>query len=108
MVDDPASLPLFWEKLQVISGIVAAVFVPVAVALVGYFFSKSAKDRELGAKYIELALDILTSDTSKTNEALREWATSVINHYSRIKLSGEVQGSLKLHGLGPGIQSSNH
>lgn len=55
-------------------GILATIFVPISIACAGYFISEGQKDRELNAKYLELAIDVLKANKDDTAPEVREWA----------------------------------
>jgi hypothetical protein len=89
-------LPLAWEKARVASVIVATLAIPLVVAYIGSSLSRAQKQDEISARYVELAVDILRSQPSKDTRALRSWAILVVNHFSQVPLSKEVQEELQL------------
>jgi hypothetical protein len=71
-----------------------AILVPFAIAYVGQIYSEAIKDKEVQAKLIEIATNILRETPTKDSTNLRTWAVHIINHYSEIKLSTAVQKDL--------------
>lgn len=80
-----------WDKAHII----AIILIPVLVGLFGYFINASVKDKEISLKYVEIAIGILKGDPDKETPALREWAISVINSNSPVKLDTKVREELK-------------
>ena len=57
------------------------------------------KDLEIGQKYIGIAVDILNNKPSPETDSIRQWAISIINKYSEIKLTNAQIRSLQEHPL---------
>lgn len=72
----------------------AAVAVPIAAAWISNTYSETSKDREIRARYVELAISILREQPSKENSPLRNWAVSVVNEYTTIPFSEAVKDEL--------------
>ena len=75
-----------WAKLDVLSKILAAVLIPIVLAVIGNQYSTAIKERELQGKFVELAVDILREEPTPETDSLRAWATKVIDRYSGINL----------------------
>ncbi len=103
-----SELPLRWEKLKVLSVAIASLAIPLVVAVLGSTYSKDQKDKEIGARYVELAVGILRSEPSPQSKALRSWAISVIDHYSQLPLSKEAKAELELQQLNVELQEVLH
>lgn len=71
-----------------------AILVPFAIAYVGHIYSAAIKDKEIQAKLIEIATNILRETPTKDSINLRTCAVAVINQYSEIKLSTVAQKDL--------------
>jgi hypothetical protein len=84
-----------WDKLQVLASVVASVFIPLAVAWIGYVYNIAVKNSENSVKYVELAVSILRADTEGDHGALRSWAVDLLNHQAAVKLSVEAQDQLR-------------
>lgn len=88
--DSPTGSKDAWDKLPALSGLLAAVLVPLALGLAGHWYSNAIQERETALKekefareWVQLSLDILrTPQATPDQEALRRWAVKVINHYS--------------------------
>jgi hypothetical protein len=83
-----------WEKAKIVSVILATVVIPLAVALVGNWYSKALKEREIQVRYVEIALEILSKEPTEKNTYLRQWAIDVIDFYSDIKVPKEARDEL--------------
>jgi|SRR4029450_13259267 hypothetical protein len=83
--------PNVWEKARTMSAILAAVVIPVAVALVGNWYATALKEREIQVRYVELAVSILSQKPTQENSQLRLWAVDVIDFYSAVKLSKDAR-----------------
>jgi hypothetical protein len=83
-----------WEKAKVVSAIIASVFIPLALALSGNWYSKSLKEKEVQARYIELAIGILMKEPTRENEQIRKWAVDTINHYSDVPIQRDAMEEL--------------
>ena len=95
-----------WEGLKAFSGLVAAVFIPLAVAFIGNEYSSSIEtanrqysaaieEADRKASYIELAVGILSEEPTAENRKLRVWATDIINMYAEVKMDTEVARQLQ-------------
>lgn len=95
----------YWDKLKIISGILASILVPLAIGLTGHWVTSAyqkqesnLKDREFARKWIEISLDILRAKDEGDQKNLRAWAINVINHYvenDAIKISAELREDLE-------------
>ena len=53
-----------------------AILVPFAIAYVGHIYSTAIKDKEIQAKLIEIATNILRETPTKDSTNLRTWAVA--------------------------------
>jgi hypothetical protein len=83
----------FWDIFKIIG---VALIAP-AVALAGHMYSNALKEKEVSAKYVELAVDILKQNTEdeKSNDPIRKWAIETINLHSQVKLKEDAKAVLK-------------
>lgn len=74
------------EQLKIVAQILATVAVPLVIALVGHWFSSAIKQKELGLQYTKLAVQVLSSEPTRTAEdrAFRQWAIDVLEEYSGV------------------------
>lgn len=86
------------ERLKVVSTLLATVFIPVVLGLVGHWYTAALKDREIQSRYIELAINILNEEPSDQNKKVRSWAARIIDKYSEIKI-GEAEEEILMHRL---------
>ncbi|MDR6300632.1 hypothetical protein [Mesonia maritima] len=84
----------FWEKLKSISVMIASIFVPLAVILIGNWYSSALKESEIQVRYVELAVDILKENPSDNKSNMRGWAVDLINSYSEIKIDEQTRNEL--------------
>ncbi len=66
-------LPKNWKKINVLTGVVATLIIPITVIVIGNSFSTAIKDKEIKLKYVELAIDILNKG-DQSNERTKKWA----------------------------------
>src|SRR5260221_5804301 len=83
-----------WHRINAISGLIAAVGIPLVLALVGHLYTNALKEREIQSRFVELALNILKELPSENNRNLRDWALKVVNKYSGVPLGAEAQKDL--------------
>lgn len=88
------SKPTVWTAVSAVSGLIAAVVIPLAVAFVGNQFTVALKEREIQGRFVELALTILKESPSPENEAMRAWALKVVDAYSGVPMTEEVRNDL--------------
>lgn len=84
-----------WEKIKIITSILATIAVPVVVLLVGKSIESSIKERELSVKYIELAVSVLKDEPTPETNNLRQWSIDIINKYASIRLSNDAVKELE-------------
>jgi len=83
-----------WEKLKISANVVAAVFIPVVLAIFGNSYTKAIKEREVQGRFVELAVNILSQSPDEKNHNLRAWATKVIDEYSGVPLDSTTKRDL--------------
>lgn len=87
-----------WQKLEALSKIIAAVFIPLAVAYFGNEVATANKQRDSQTKFVEIATTILSkapaADQSAETRNLRQWAVEVIDRYSGVPMSKETATAL--------------
>jgi len=79
------------ESLSKLSAALAAVVVPIAIALVGHWYTESLEARQREERFVQLAVEILREDPSKHTENLRSWAVDVIDEYSGVPMPKEAR-----------------
>ncbi|WP_374368938.1 hypothetical protein [Dongia sp.] len=92
-----------WDKLSVLSGFLAAVFVPIAIAVVGHWYTAAIKDRETAIserdqkiredifkrEWVQLGLEILRDGDTTPN--IRKWGVQIVSHYAAVEMTDEVK-----------------
>ena len=72
-----------WEpRVQTISGALAAVGVPLAIAYLANAYTATSAERGVQAKLGELSVSILTREPTPQDSSLREWAVDILNKFS--------------------------
>lgn len=84
-----------WEKLRAISAIIAAVVIPIVVAVVGNMYTSALKEREIQSRFVELAVNILKELPDDSNRSIRIWAIQVIDQYSGVPFDQEAKRALE-------------
>lgn len=92
---DLNKLPAYLVKAKAWGVLFATIAVPLLVAILGSMFANAAKEREIGVRYVELAIGILTAEPKGDSIALRIWATDVLSHYSEVALSAQAKKVLE-------------
>ena len=105
MKNDVPQLSSGWHIAKII-GDMALGFGALAIPIVIHFsasnYANSLKEREIGVRYVELAINILREDPNKQNaKELRRWAIDVINENASIKLSANAIKDLMDRKLAP-------
>lgn len=88
-----------WEKVKIVGGLLASVLIPLTVVFVGHEYSKATKEREIGAKYVELAIGILRSPPLDEYYDVRAWAVEVVVRHSDVPLTSTQKEYLKRTGV---------
>ena len=84
------------QKINELLRTIAAVLVPIVVAILGLNYNSEISNRETAVRFVELAISILNeSPIEGENDPLREWAIKIVNQNSTVKLSEEAQTILK-------------
>jgi hypothetical protein len=87
-----------WQKLEAVSKVIAAIFIPLAVAYLGNQVASANKQRDTETKFVELATAILSKEPAASqtaeNQNLRKWAVEVINRFSGVPMSQETADAL--------------
>jgi len=85
-----------WDEWEKIAKTLSLVAIPVILAVLGYFFQQSLKEKDVSKDYVELAITILTkTDQSKVAPSIRSWAVDLLNQNSPTKFPDEVSRRLK-------------
>jgi hypothetical protein len=81
-----------FEGLKNLAAAIAAVAVPVVVAWLGSHYTAAIKEREVSAKFVELAVQILSKEPNKTDDAgVRRWAIRVLDQYSGVEFDTKTR-----------------
>ena len=85
-------------KIESLSKIIAALFIPIAIAYMGNAITDAKNQRDSQTKLVEVAIEILNKDPTGKNKdeekALREWAVKVVDLYSGVPLPKEVKTAI--------------
>lgn len=100
MTQKPKWTPDFDQTLKIIATL-AAVAVPIVVAILGAVINSSIGKAQVQADYVGLVVEILArpipedEDAQKSDQALREWAVDVLAQNSPVTLEEDLQALLK-------------
>ncbi|TAJ59154.1 MAG: hypothetical protein EPO53_33560 [Variovorax sp.] len=95
-----------WEIRKIVAGWIAAIAIPIAIAIGGWLINLALKDRDAQTKYIELSVSILSSEPKPFDDyrAMRKWAVDTLEKYSKVPLpalaKSGLENSLQLTGKG--------
>jgi len=78
------------DVVAALSKIIASVAIPILLVVYGNSINSTIKEKEIGLKYVEVAVGILKSKPSAETTALRKWAISIIQKHSTIPLNSEA------------------
>lgn len=71
--------------------ILASLLIPLVIALVGHWYTSALKEREIEARYIEIAISILNSESTPSNKNIRKWAVEIVNKYSPVEIDKKTR-----------------
>ncbi len=83
-----------WKKITIIGTLVASIAIPLAIALIGHWYTSSLKEKEFGVRYVELAISILSEEPQEHTQGIRKWAIDVVSAHSIVKISDEAKTQL--------------
>ena len=63
------------DGITAVATAISLVAVPVVVAVVGSHYSQATKERETSAKFVELAVQILSKEPDERDKSIRTWPT---------------------------------
>ena len=90
----PVELPIVIQVISSLSGSIAVIFIPIILAVVGNKYTRTLKEKEIQAKFVELALDQLKIAPNIENQNIRKWAVEIINRFSGIHLTDAAKSDL--------------
>ena len=85
-----------FEGLKNLASAVAVVAVPVVVAVVGSYYTTVTKEREVSGKFVELAVQILSKEPTRTetDARIRTWATTILDQYSGVRFDTKTRDDI--------------
>lgn len=95
-----------WDKLSVLSALLASVLVPISVAVVGNWYTAAIRDREVAIsdrdqkirqatferEWVQLGLEILRDPDTAPN--IRAWGVQIISRYAEVPMEEDVKTAL--------------
>ena len=88
-----------WDKIPIISGLLAAVAVPVAIAAVGSWYTAATKERELriseqaaNKDWVQIGIDILRDPN--VAPSIRKWGIKIVSTYGGLPIDDDVKDAL--------------
>jgi hypothetical protein len=100
--EDKSGIDIVLSRFLVFSQILSILAVPIVLAYVGFLVQGSLQEQQVKRDYVNLAVSLLTpkkDGEKETSKELRDWAISLLNESSPIKLSPEQVKSLQENGL---------
>ncbi|MEZ5810629.1 MAG: peptidoglycan recognition family protein [Rhizobiaceae bacterium] len=82
------------DSIEKLVKILSTIAIPVVLLVVGNWYSASQKDKDLGQKYVEIAIRILSEEPTDDNQQLRKWAVETVNRYAEIKIDDDLKSIL--------------
>ena len=92
----------FTERLTMgleLAKTLAAIAVPIVIAVVGNEYNATIKDSENRVRYVELAVATLRAEPSPESKALREWAIELLDSQAPVKLTKAAREELSTRRL---------
>jgi hypothetical protein len=88
-------MPSF-EGLKNLASAAAAIAVPIIVALLGSYYTSAIKEREVSAKFVELAVQILSKEPTNTeaDTRIRTWATKILDQNSGVEFDSKTRDDI--------------
>lgn len=87
-----------WQKLEIVSKVVAAILIPLTIAYLGNEVATANKQRDSETKFVEIATAILskepTAGQTQDSKNLRKWAVEVIDRFSGVPMPRETAEAL--------------
>ena len=90
------------DIIEVFAKVVASIAIPLVIAISGTSINSTIKEKEIGLKYVEVAVGILKSKPTPETGELRNWAISIIQRHSTIPLSEKAIEELQVNPLPKG------
>jgi hypothetical protein len=111
-VDTNASQQLTssWERLKVASTVLGTVLIPLVIVFVSSEYTSAIKQNEIGQRYVELAVGILSKPPTESTMHTRAWAVDVVNQYSGVEMRDKARQELitgQLEVLNSTVKSAN-
>jgi hypothetical protein len=98
MAEEPRTRDI-WDKIPIISGLLAAVAVPVAIAVVGSWYTQANKEQELklsqqaaNKEWVQIGIDILRDPN--VAPSIRKWGIQIVSRYGGIQIDEDVKDAL--------------
>ena len=85
-----------WDKAEIIAQIIGYIFIPVVVAVTGWFINQTLQQKELNVKNLEMAVDVLRTEPNDETRAIREWALRSFLKYTPVRPSKAAIEELKM------------
>jgi len=96
VINRSESHPIGWfDWLERIFRLLAAVAIPVVLALGGWWVQAQLAKNVAKQEYVKIAVSILTVKMDDKNQPLRDWAVNLLNEHSSVKLTPEAIAKLK-------------
>ena len=87
----------WWNRAEIGSKVFAAIVVPVVLGFFGWRIQLSLQQADVGARMVEMAVEILRLDPSADEtepDAMRQWAIDLLSHYSDVPIPDDMREQL--------------
>lgn len=85
-----------WEAAERIARILAAVAIPVVLAVIGVIVQAKLQNQSVQRDYVTIAVTILQEpDTKKASPELKQWAADLLNQNAPVKLPPQLLARLR-------------
>jgi hypothetical protein len=82
-----------WTELLI--KLIATIIIPLVLFFASQLYTKAQLENQTKREYIKIGVSLLASEPNDKNIKTRLWAIELINHYSDVKLSPEVEKELE-------------
>jgi hypothetical protein len=82
------------DQVEKVARIVSLMAVPIIVGVIGYEYQSAERDKSLALEYVKLSIEVVR-DKNTVDPYVHDWAVDTLNHYSQVKMTKELEQSLK-------------
>jgi len=86
-------------KIQVVTNILAAIAIPLLIAIFGWKVQSEISNQSVNKDYVKMALDILNDKQQNNDRELRRWAIDILDKNSPIPFSEKMREKIEVGDL---------